>query len=184
MRDITVKTYNSNADIFLDGRCKSISCEGYNDFTYEENIEGIEDELRAAYDDITDEEVEYILEQLSIWVSVRSKSEQIIIDLDNLKVNTQETDGRVTSRNNSGLYYIEGTNSDGEPTEEILTRMELKKVADVDRIDDTLEQISCMDFDKVWTDDDMNYITEREYNALSEAFKVGYKRVEWIKINE
>ena len=103
---------------------------------------------------------------------------KIIIKKSNLIVEDYNNGETVTieSENGSGLYY--GTNQSGEDVR--LTRSELKKLADVDKIDETLEKINNMELEKVYTDDMINFIGENELKGLSKEWQEDYEKVKFV----
>lgn len=102
----------------------------------------------------------------------------IIIKKINLIVEDYNNGETITieSENGSGLYY--GTNQNGEDIR--LTRSELKKLADVDKIDETLEKINNMDAEKIYTDDMINFISENELKGLSKEWQEDYEKVKFV----
>lgn len=82
----------------------------------------------------------------------------------------------IESCNGSGLYF--GKNQDGQ--EERLTRNELKKLGNINAIDETLEYIKNMELEKVYTDDMLNFITENELKKLSEEYQEDFEKVDFI----
>lgn len=103
----------------------------------------------------------------------------IIINKSNLVVNDYDSLETITieSENGSGLYY--GTNQDGDEVR--LTRNELKKIGNINLIDETLEHIRNMESDRVYTDDMMNFIDKNDYENLSEEFKEVKEDYEQVK---
>ena len=64
---------------------------------------------------------------------------------------------------------------------DLLTRNEIKKIADIKAVDEALEQIKAKDNGCEYVDDCGNFITAKEYNELSAQFDVSdeYEKVEW-----
>lgn len=98
---------------------------------------------------------------------------KIKINREALKVTVNGEVKTVESVNNGGDYYF----TDGES----LTRAEIKKIADVNAIDEVIEQIRAKESGLNYVDDSGNYISEKEYEELTAEFDADeYERVEWL----
>lgn len=97
-------------------------------------------------------------------VKIINKDNLEIINFDNGEIITIE------SKNGSGLYY--GTNQDGENVR--LTRNEIKKLGDINLIDETLEMIHNYENDKVYTNDMLNFFDESEISDQEDFKKVNF----------
>ena len=73
------------------------------------------------------------------------------------------------------VYITEQTGEDVS-----LTRNELKKLGDINEIDETLEMINDMELGKVYTDDMLNFIDKNELGSLSEDFRADYEEVNFV----
>lgn len=73
-RTVTVKDYGWNVTVWLGDDWASIDHEDYEDFDEDENTEGVREELKLKFEDITEEELDAIIEKLKIWISVNSGS--------------------------------------------------------------------------------------------------------------
>lgn len=109
----------------------------------------------------------------------------IKIKKDNLKLNNGGSVILIEEKSDSGLYfgseYEINENGDLASPEEVrLTRSELKKCCNVDLIDDTLEKISNMESERIYTEDEINFISKNEYESLSPSWREGYKKVEYV----
>lgn len=110
---------------------------------------------------------------------------KINIDMTVMKVTTDEGNYRVTNRNGSGLYYLEGNDLEGNPSEVTLTTNELKKFIGrerINQIDEVFELLYAKEMEYNWTDDGLNFISETQLNRLK--FKEDYEEVEWVLIEE
>lgn len=102
---------------------------------------------------------------------------EIMINLGKLCGCENGTDFYIESCNCSGLYY--GKYSNGEELR--LTRNELKKLVNINNVDETLENLANLKAGRVYTDDGMNFITKEGLDQLRDAadyYKVSYTVVE------
>lgn len=109
----------------------------------------------------------------------------IKIKKENLKLNNGESVIVIEERSDSGLYFgteyqIKENGDLVDPSETRLTRSELKRICDVNVIDETLEKISNMENEMIYTEDEINFISRNEYESLSDSWKDGYKKVEYV----
>lgn len=109
----------------------------------------------------------------------------IKIKKDNLKLNNGGSVILIEEKSDSGLYFGSEyeVNENGDlvnPSETRLTRSELKRICDVNVIDETLDMIENMESEKIYTDDEINFISQYEYESLSDSCKYGYKKVEYV----
>lgn len=64
---------------------------------------------------------------------------------------------------------------------DLLTRSEIKKLADINQVDEALEQIKAKESSLNYVDDSGNYISEKEYKELAAEFgSDDYEEVEWL----
>lgn len=75
-RDITIKEYPANIQIFIEGDCYDISTDGWDEYCDYENIDGVIDKLEN-YVKLTDEEIEYIKEKIHPYVEGHSIDDSI-----------------------------------------------------------------------------------------------------------
>ena len=109
----------------------------------------------------------------------------IKIEKSNLKLNNGGSVIVIDEKNDSGLYfgteYEVNENGDLESPEEVrLTRSELAQICDINVIDETLDMIENMESDKIYTEDEINFISQYEFDSLSDSWKDGYKKVEYV----
>ena len=81
----------------------------------------------------------------------------------------------IIKENGSGLYTVLDENGD----KQTLTRDEVKKMGDINLVDETLELLKCYEFGRDYTEDGLNFIDESEYNKLPDKYKEDYERVEF-----
>lgn len=103
---------------------------------------------------------------------------EIMINLGKLCGIENGTEFYVESCNGSGLYY--GKYANGEELR--LTRNELKKLVDINSVDETLEKLANLNAGRVYTDDGMNFICKEELDQLgdytNDYHKVSFSIVE------
>lgn len=118
------------------------------------------------------------------WGGYPAESEEamrtIKINKDNLKITTPSEILVIDSENGSGLY--KATNEAGEVV--YMTRSEIKSICDINLIDETLDMLRNYKYDRIYTDDMMNFIDENEYNNLEEEWKKEYYQVVFEVENE
>ena len=82
----------------------------------------------------------------------------------------------VISHNGSGLYTCKDENG----ADVYFERSEVKKMGDINKIDEALEMLFNKEYNKVYTDDLMNFIDESEFNSLDDEWKEDYEKVEFV----
>lgn len=97
----------------------------------------------------------------------------IKINKDNLIVHTSIETLIVQGCNGSGLYEVIDESGDVD----YLVRNELKKICDINLVDETLEMLHNYEYGRVYTDDMLNFIDESEYNGLDEQYRKDFYKV-------
>ena len=109
----------------------------------------------------------------------------IKIKKDNLKLNNCGSVILIEEKSDSGLYfgseYEINENGDLASPEEVrLTRSELAQICDINVIDETLDMVENMESERIYTEDEINFISQYEFDSLSDSWKDGYKKVEYV----
>lgn len=97
-------------------------------------------------------------------IKINRESLNIVKDYENVTI--EYSNGGATYRLSNG---------------DLLTRSEIKKLADINQVDEVLEQIKAKENGCEYVDDSGNYITAEEYKELAAEFgSDDYEEVEWL----